>query len=209
MPSRARGGVAEDSGRLSHLGLGAGHEYLTRRHQHLTSGEQEFTRRYVGAAIGVLPGPPQLLALLIDQLASRVGERVGAPRARRVRRYETLVLELLQDRVDQAGARSPRLVRAFAELLDQLVPVAGLLLEQDENRRSNIAAALTSKVATQGHATLILLNVPVANQCSTRLHVAAISRTGCSRVEVPVGPSDCPRYRERPLPCRTALRAAP
>ena len=54
---------------------------------------------------------------------------------------QALVLELLQRRIDRAGARAPDAVTALLDLLHDLVAVARLLGEQQQRRRADVAAA--------------------------------------------------------------------
>ena len=52
-----------------------------------------------------------------------------------------LVLELLERRVDRAGAGSPGAVAAALELLHQRVAAVRLLVEEDEHGGADVAAA--------------------------------------------------------------------
>jgi hypothetical protein len=53
---------------------------------------------------------------------------------------QALVLELLQRRVDRAGARPPDSPAPLADLLDDLVPVHRLLGQQGQRRRADVPA---------------------------------------------------------------------
>src|SRR5262245_38003418 len=75
-------------------------------------------------------------------LAAGVGQLVDAlARLRGGLLDEVLVLELLEGRVDGAGARLPDAPRALGDLLDDLVAVHRLLAEQDDDGGADVAAA--------------------------------------------------------------------
>jgi hypothetical protein len=54
---------------------------------------------------------------------------------------QTLILQKLKGRVDRAGAGLPEAAAPFADILDNLVPVSGMLGQQEQNRSPDIAAA--------------------------------------------------------------------
>src|SRR5215217_8947548 len=54
--------------------------------------------------------------------------------------YQSLILQLLQGRVDRARAGLPGTAAALGDLLDDLVPVQGALSQHGQDRRPNIAA---------------------------------------------------------------------
>jgi hypothetical protein len=67
---------------------------------------------------------------------------------------EPLVLKGLQRRVDRTGARGPRAVAALGDLVDQLVAVAGLLGEEQQDGGADVAAGAhpaSSPLAARGH----------------------------------------------------------
>ena len=69
-----------------------------------------------------------------------VGQGVGPPAVDLVAGDEALVGELLEGRVDRAGARAPASPALRLELLDDLVAVHRLLLEDGEDERADLAA---------------------------------------------------------------------
>src|SRR5690606_31143894 len=88
----------------------------------------------------VLPGSPQLVAVLRDVGAAGLGEPEGLLALRLLRDHQPFVRELLERRVDRAGAGLPAALAAFGDLLDDLVAVAGLLGEEREDRRADVPA---------------------------------------------------------------------
>src|SRR5690606_2356786 len=100
----------------------------------------------LGDALAVLgrhlrPRLGQPFGVLLDVGAALVGEAVGPPPGGLLARDQALVGELLERRVDRAGARLPGAAAALVDLLDDLVAVARLLGEQDEDRRADVALA--------------------------------------------------------------------
>src|SRR5262249_25993319 len=87
----------------------------------------------------LLPG--KCAAALLDVCPTLVGQLVDAFAVRLRRAHELLVGELLQRRVDAAGARCPRALAALADLADDLVAVHRLLGEQRKDRGADVAAA--------------------------------------------------------------------
>ena len=73
---------------------------------------------------GIFPWGAELLALLLDELATGHGQSEGATGVTLLLSDEAFVLELLEHRVDRAGARAPDIARALCDLLDELVAVA-------------------------------------------------------------------------------------
>ncbi len=92
------------------------------------------------AAADLLPRRAELVAVLGDVRAARVGELEQPAAAGVLRADEALVLELRERRVDGAGARAPVAAAAVLDLLHQPVAVARLLGEQDEQRGPDVAA---------------------------------------------------------------------
>ena len=62
---------------------------------------------------------------------------------------ETLVLELLEGRVDRAGARLPDALGATLDLLDELVAVLRLVLQEQEQGRADVAAPGTAAASAR------------------------------------------------------------
>jgi len=78
--------------------------------------------------------------VFLDVAGAGLGQRDRAPTVRLLGLDQALVGELLQRRVDRAGAGPPRALRALADLLDDLVAVPGLLGEQREDGEPDVAA---------------------------------------------------------------------
>jgi hypothetical protein len=74
---------------------------------------------------------------------------------------EALVLELLEDGIDGAGAGRPGTVASFRDLLDQLVSVGRILGEQQESGGPDVAAlSATSTAATSSGVSVAGTDVP-------------------------------------------------
>src|SRR5205807_700567 len=84
---------------------------------------------------------PRRLRRLLRRLAAGVGQLVDAAPVGLVAAHEALVAELLQRRIDRAGARLPATLAALGDLADDLVAVLGLLAQQGQDRRAHVAAA--------------------------------------------------------------------
>src|SRR4029079_3991790 len=99
-----------------------------------------------------LPRDAERLAVLLDVGAARIGELEGAPSGALVAAHQALVLELGERGVDRPGARAPDAAAALLELLHELVAVARLLLEQQQDRGADVAAprALAAPAAPAG-----------------------------------------------------------
>ena len=82
-----------------------------------------------------------VLRALGDVRAPGVRQMVETPAVRLLGPDQALVLELLQRRVDRAGARAPQALGALLELLHDLVAVARLLREEQQRRGADVAAA--------------------------------------------------------------------
>jgi hypothetical protein len=78
--------------------------------------------------------------VLLDVPGAGLGERRQLAAAVVGEDDEALVGEQAQRRVDGAGARPPRPLGALGQLGDDLVAVHGLLVEQHEDRRADLAA---------------------------------------------------------------------
>src|SRR4029453_18732113 len=89
----------------------------------------------------LVPRDAERLAVGLDVRAALVGELEGAPSGGLVAVDEPLVLELRERGVDRARAGAPDAAAALLELLHELVAVARLLLEQEQDRRAEVAAA--------------------------------------------------------------------
>ena len=93
-------------------------------------------------ALGRLgPGLAELLAVLLDVRLAGVGQGERRAALAGLGADEPLVLELLERRVDRAGARAPGAVAAALDLLHQAVAGLRLLVEQDQQRGADVAAA--------------------------------------------------------------------
>src|SRR5690348_14734069 len=66
---------------------------------------------------------------------------------------EAFILELLQRGVNRPGARAPPPIASLLDLLHQLVAVARLFIEQEQQRGTHVAAALTTAPAERRSAT--------------------------------------------------------
>ncbi len=85
-------------------------------------------------------GSPSSSRLLSTYVAPLGGELVGALALELDGVDQALVLELLEGRVDRAGARLPDALGAALDLLDELVAVLRLLLEQQQQGGADVAA---------------------------------------------------------------------
>ncbi len=103
------------------------------------------------AADGI-PWSAELLAVLVDVGVTRVGQFPKLAAIVCDGAYQALVFELLQCGVDRAGACAPGAVAAVGQLLNQLVPVARLLGEQDQCGGSYVTApcSVAAAAATAG-----------------------------------------------------------
>ena len=98
-------------------------------------------------AAGTSPRGAQLPGVGGRVLAAGVGEHVAA--AARLARFgldEALVPQLLERRVDRAGARPPESAAALADLADDLVAVHRLLSQERERRGPDITAPCAAPV---------------------------------------------------------------
>src|SRR5215218_163594 len=140
-PVERAAGVGEHLLGLRLLRLRARVRELEQRHADLPHRAHQLPRALAHVALDVVPRGAQLVAVRLHVGAALVGqlERLTALAGRDA--DEPLVLELLQRRVDGAGARPPDAVGALFDLLHQLVAVARLLVEQHEQRRADVAAA--------------------------------------------------------------------
>src|SRR3954447_20167376 len=93
------------------------------------------------AVLAHLPGLVQLVGVLLDVAPALVREVEDLAPVLVGRRDQTLVLQLLQDRVHRAGARPPETAAALTELVHDRVAVARLLGEQREDGCADVAAA--------------------------------------------------------------------
>src|SRR5262249_23477798 len=82
-----------------------------------------------------------LLGVLLDVPAAVVGEAERAPAAGLLGLDQALVGELLQGRVDRAGAGPPGAAAALLDLGHDLVPVARAFAQQRPDRGAHAAAA--------------------------------------------------------------------
>ncbi len=104
--------------------------------------------RAAAATGGVGERVAQLVGVLRDVRGARLGERREAAPAVGRELDEPLVLEQVQGRVDRAGARAPLALAALRDLLDDLVPVHGLLGEEQQDGGADVAAAGAPGAAT-------------------------------------------------------------
>ena len=78
---------------------------------------------------------------------ARLGQRERPASVAVLDRDETLVLELLEGRIDRSGARAPAAAAALAELLHDLVAVHRLLGQERQGRFADRAAARVKSAA--------------------------------------------------------------
>src|SRR6478735_7948729 len=148
-------GLREDLRRLRALLGGAGRDDLPHPAHDLADEWHEVVGTAGGAGrllLGrLLEGPPgggHLLGVLLDVGATRVGEAQQSPALDVAALDEAFVLELLDGRVDRAGARLPRTVRALGDLLDELVAVHLVAREDVEDGGADVAASGAGSAAS-------------------------------------------------------------
>src|SRR4029077_16053018 len=100
-------------------------------------------------AAHLLPRRRLLGVSLLDEGSTLVGEREQLAPVALLRADQSLVLELLEGRVDRDGTRAPHAVAALLHLLHDLVAVARLLREQQQGRRADVAAARLAPATTR------------------------------------------------------------
>ena len=93
------------------------------------------------ARAGLLPRRAEALAVLLDVGLAGVGQLEDVAAVARLALEQALVGEQLERGVDRAGARPPDAAGARFELLHDLVAVARLLLDEQQDRRADVAAA--------------------------------------------------------------------
>ena len=96
------------------------------------------------------------LRLLGEGGASRVGDRGQLAARLAGDRDEALVLELVERRVDRAGARRPTATGAVGDRLHELVPVHRLLDEQHQHGGADVAARCAATTAAVGVVTPVV-----------------------------------------------------
>src|SRR5450830_683609 len=87
-----------------------------------------------------LPWRAELLPVGLDVCGPVRGERGGPAAVQPLDGGQPLVLERLQGRVDGSGAGGPGARTSLGDLLDQLVPVAGLLVQEQQDGGTDVAA---------------------------------------------------------------------
>src|SRR4051812_366041 len=137
-------GVGEDLARL--VGVPGG-DALHRGAADLEHQAPEVHDVLVHAALDGVPRLAEVRAVVRDVRAALLGQLVDAAPVLLGRADQALVLELLERRVDGAGARLPQAVRAALDLLDELVAVLRLLVQQHEHGGADVAAAGASAAA--------------------------------------------------------------
>ena len=173
---------------------------LEGRHRDLPDQAAHLDRRAAGAAGHHVPGSVQLVRVRGRVRPALVGQLVGAPAAlASLSPDQALILELLERRVDRAGAWPPDSPAALADLLDDLVAVHGLLGEQRERCRPDIAAP----GPRPAHAALA---APRAEVRAFRVRRGSRDRQGSP--DRRNGPAKCPRPRPRPRPAVPLLAVA-
>src|SRR3546814_152129 len=137
-------GLAEDLGCLGPLLLGADGDHLPHGSHHLSDdGHQVADSTGCGAfLVGLaerLPCRCELVGVRVDVRLPGIGEVQQAASLGVAALDQALVLELLDRRVDRAGARLPRPLAALGDLLDHLISVHRLLGEDGEDRGAYVA----------------------------------------------------------------------
>src|SRR5262245_41434762 len=122
-----------------------------------------------------LPRGACLLGFLLDVPAAVVGEAERAPAAGLLGLDQALVGELLQGRVDRAGAGPPGAAAALLDLGHDLVPVARAFAQQRQDRGAHVAAAGLRPACLAGRARPPAAPVPAEVTGSTRSAGAARS----------------------------------
>src|SRR5207244_11649244 len=89
----------------------------------------------------LLPRRRLVCPALLDECASRIGDRELLAPVDLLGADQPLVLELRERRVYRAGARAPHALAALLHLLHDLVAVARLLGQQQQRGRADVAAA--------------------------------------------------------------------
>src|SRR5436305_10500874 len=116
--------VGEYLAGLLELRFVAGAQHLGGRERDVLEQAGDRFRLVADVARERLPGGAELVAVRFDVLASGGGQLVRAPSLRFLCAHEALVLELLQRRIDRAGAGAPGAVAAVLDPLHELVAVA-------------------------------------------------------------------------------------
>src|SRR5580704_8446059 len=199
-PVQRLAGVGQQLACLGRLGVGASADDLEGRHRDLADQAAHLHRRAAGATGDYVPGGVQLVRVRGRIRAALVGQLVGAPAAlASLSPDQALILELLQRRVDRAGAWPPDSPAALADLLDDLVAGHGLLAEQCQRCGPHV----TAPGSRTAHAALA---APGAE--SVHLGSAGKARTG--RETGTAGTAGEPRTSERAreVPAATATRSA-
>ena len=135
--------------RLLTLGLSACGHHLRRGDRDLLdqAAELDPPRETLG---GLGPRLAERLAVLVHVGAAGVRERELTARADGRGDNQALVLELSQRRVHRPGARAPGASASLLDLLHQLIAVAGLLGEQEQDRGTHVPArAASAPVASE------------------------------------------------------------
>ena len=140
----------QDLGGSRDLNLRAREQHLPRGQGHLTSGAHEFAAGSTGAGVRTLPGLAQLVALLNHERLAGVRENVGATASGGVDLDEPLVLQLLEYGIDGARTRTPRVIGSLRQFLDELIAVAGLLLQEDKHGGANVTSTLAAALTAEG-----------------------------------------------------------
>src|SRR3954453_14445764 len=143
-------GVAEDRRRGGALGIGAGAAHLADGAVQLLQQRPEVGARSGGLEAGERVG--RRLAARRDVLAAGVGERDELAARLGGDDDQSLVLELVDGRVDRAGTGRPAAATALGDRLHQLVAVHGLLGEELEDGRADVAARGSPTAAVPGAA---------------------------------------------------------
>ena len=138
-------GVVEQADRLGHL-------LLTADLGDLRDGAHDEADRLAQRAEAVLgrggvPHGVELLAVLVDVGAARVGQVDHRPALGLLGAHQAFVGQLRHRRVHRARAGAPGPAGALGDLLDDLVAVHRLLGEQREDRRAHVTARPSSTAA--------------------------------------------------------------
>ena len=180
---------------LGHLGIAAHLRDLDRRHRHLPDQLPQLHRVVTDAARDHVPGRADLVRVGRDVRLALRGQRVpAAPALGGLGLDQSLVLELLEGGIDRPGAGPPHSAAALADLLDDLVAVPGLLGQQRERGRADVAAPdprATQLRAAEPH---------VRSRAPARAPAAALD----PRAAGPTGPG-----RAHPHPAAATVPVAP
>src|SRR5262249_50478272 len=132
--------LGQESARLRNLLRAPEVSDLGGSHPRLTHLAEERTDVLVDGIRHLFPRRAQIVTALVNVRAPRVRESDRPTVAGLVRADHAYVHELGERRVDRPRARAPDAVRAFLDLLHDLIAVQRPLAQQHQRRRPHVAA---------------------------------------------------------------------